>query len=66
MINGTDSGRLFYSNGVRIVKLLGSKIIYHLEFEFISKKNVKGKAVKVFQNFETQPDYPEIRVYHRA
>ena len=32
------------------VKFLESNIIYHLEFQFISKENIKGKAVKVSFN----------------
>ena len=36
------------------MKLLESKIIYHLEFEFIWKELVKGKAVKAY--FKTMKD----------
>ena len=52
------------------MKLLESKTVYHLEFEFIyiyRKENLKGNALKVF--FETVKDSritPQVEVHRHA
>ena len=53
-----------------MVKLLESKIIYNLKFEFIykcQKENVKEKAIKVsFKTIKDPQISPKIHVHHRA
>ena len=53
-----------------IVKLLESKIIYHLKFEFIykcQKENVKEKAIKVsFKTIKGPRISPQIHIHRRA